>query len=47
MVGVRRAQYLGVGDPLPNLALPLLGGGEVSLATLRGKFVLLFMWASW
>lgn len=41
------ASYVGVGDPLPDVALPRLGGGELSLASLRGKFVLLFMWASW
>ena len=47
MVDVHRAQYRGIGDPLPDLTLPRLGGGQLSLAALRGTYVLLFMWASW
>jgi peroxiredoxin len=41
------ARYLTVGDRFPELTLPRLGGGELSLASLRGKFALLFLWASW
>lgn len=36
-----------VGDRLPSITLPRLGGGEVALDTLRGKRRLLFMWGSW
>jgi peroxiredoxin len=47
MQNVVRARYLGVGDALPDLTLPLLGGGELTLRSFRGKYVLLFLWASW
>ena len=43
----RRAAYLGVGDRMPDVQLPRLGGGEFSIASLRGKFALLYLWASW
>jgi peroxiredoxin len=43
----RRTVYLGVGDRLPDLRLPKLDGGEYSIASLRGKYVLLYLWASW
>ncbi len=36
-----------VGTPLPDLALPKLDGGELALADLRGKKLLLFFWGSW
>ncbi len=36
-----------VGDPFPDVALPLLDGGELRISGLRGKKVLLFMWGSW
>jgi cytochrome c biogenesis protein CcmG/thiol:disulfide interchange protein DsbE len=37
-----------VGDPVPDAALPVLGGSEqVALADYRGKWVLLNLWASW
>jgi len=39
--------YVGVGDAMPEVTLPLLGGGTLNLGALRGKHVLLFMWASW
>lgn len=41
------ARYLGIGDRLPDLRLPLLGGGELSIGSFRGRYVLLFMWSSW
>jgi len=36
-----------VGDLAPNFRLTKLGGGEISLAELRGKRVLINSWASW
>jgi peroxiredoxin len=36
-----------VGDRLPNLTLPLLGGENLALGDLRGKRLLLFFWGSW
>jgi peroxiredoxin len=36
-----------VGVGAPGFSLPTLGGGEVSLTSLRGKVVLLNFWASW
>jgi peroxiredoxin len=35
------------GQPIPNLTLPLLAGGELAFADLRGKRALLFWWGSW
>jgi peroxiredoxin len=35
------------GQPLPDVTLPLLAGGDVSFGDLRGKKRLLFMWGSW
>jgi len=44
-------RFLGVGDALPDLSLPLVGSGNgsesLSFGDLRGKHVLLYMWASW
>ncbi len=37
----------GVGYPLPAIELPTLDGDPVSLADLRGKRRLLYMWGSW
>ncbi len=36
-----------VGKVAPPFALPLFGGGETSLAGLRGKPVVVNFWASW
>lgn len=37
-----------IGDPVPDSALPRLGGdGQGSLAEYRGKWVLVNVWASW
>ena len=38
---------VGAGTPLPDFVLPKLDGGELDLAELRGKRVLLFFWGSW
>ncbi|MBS1106771.1 MAG: alkyl hydroperoxide reductase/Thiol specific antioxidant/Mal allergen [Deltaproteobacteria bacterium] len=35
------------GEPAPVFALPLLDGGTVELASLRGRIVLLNFWATW
>lgn len=36
-----------VAEPAPAFDLPLVGGGRVSLDSLRGETVLLDFWASW
>ena len=38
---------LTVGSPLPDLALPRLGGGELAFRDLRGRKLLLYFWGSW
>jgi cytochrome c biogenesis protein CcmG/thiol:disulfide interchange protein DsbE len=39
---------IAVGDPVPDRALPVLGGrGEGSIADYRGHWVLVNLWASW
>jgi len=35
------------GKEVPEVTLPSLGGGKVSLSSFRGKIVLLAFWASW
>ena len=37
----------GVGDALPEIALPGLNGRTVRLSAYRGQRLLVFMWASW
>lgn len=34
-------------EPVPDVSIPLLDGGKLSLTSLRGKVVLLDFWASW
>lgn len=36
-----------VGEDAPDLALPLLGGGESRLSEFRGQVVVLDFWATW
>ena len=36
-----------VGSPLPDVALPRLGGGELAFRDLRGSKLLLYFWGSW
>jgi peroxiredoxin len=36
-----------VGQPAPELSLPDVNGKEVSIASFRGKYVLVDFWASW
>jgi cytochrome c biogenesis protein CcmG, thiol:disulfide interchange protein DsbE len=39
---------IAVGEPVPDKALPVLGGpGEGSIADYRGQWVLVNLWASW
>lgn len=40
-------ELLRVGDVLPDLQLPALDGGTISLGAFAGKKLILFMWASW
>jgi len=46
-MAIQEATVVRVGDLLPAITLPNLGGGEVRLDTLRGRRRLLFMWGSW
>jgi peroxiredoxin len=46
-MAVQEAARIQVGDRLPAITLPRLGGGETTLSELRGKRRLLFMWGSW
>lgn len=39
--------YPKVGDPSPDFTLPSLDGEMISLSSLRGRKVIVFMWASW
>jgi peroxiredoxin Q/BCP len=44
LTGAAKAQALTVGDPVPDLALPSTGGGELSLASLKGSWVVLYFY---
>lgn len=39
--------YPKVGDASPDFTLPSLDGEMISLSSLRGRKVIVFMWASW
>ena len=39
--------YPDLGEIAPDFTLTSLNGGKVTLSDLRGKKVVLFMWASW
>ena len=41
------AAALPTSDPAPSFDLPLVGGGNVTLASLAGKTVLIDFWATW
>jgi peroxiredoxin len=43
----REAPPIEAGVAAPEFALPRLGGGELSLHSLRGKVVLVNFWATW
>jgi peroxiredoxin len=43
----RPAAPVAEGQPAPDFSLPTLDGGELSLASLRGRVVLLNFWATW
>jgi thiol-disulfide isomerase/thioredoxin len=45
--GGAETKHASVGQPVPDVTMPLLGGGEVKLAELKGKVVLLDFWATW
>lgn len=36
-----------IGQPAPQFTLPLFSGGQLDLASLRGKIVFVNFWASW
>lgn len=41
------SKTLEVGDRAPDITLPTVAGGKVSLRDFHGKRAILFMWASW
>src|SRR5688572_14296071 len=43
----RKGYALKIGEPAPPFSLPVLGGGTTDLKSLRGKVVLVNLWASW
>lgn len=47
IAGVRRIRGIGVGDIAPDFSLNDPDGKQVSLSSLKGKYVLLDFWASW
>lgn len=44
---VSAAPHVAVGQPLPDLILPRLDGGDLRFDGLRGHRTLLFFWGSW
>lgn len=38
---------LQVGDPMPDLTLAAIDGGEIELSRYAGKRYIIYMWASW
>ena len=46
-IGSSRGEHDSVGKPAPQATLKSLGGDEFTLASLRGKVVLLDFWATW
>lgn len=45
---LNEGESLAVGDPVPDKALPVLGGeGSGAIADYRGRWVLVNLWASW
>lgn len=47
IAGIKRIKGVGVGDIAPDFSLNDPEGNQVSLSSLRGKYVLLDFWASW
>lgn len=45
--GAHGTRIIKEGDRAPEIALPRLNGGAVSLSSLRGKVVLVHFWATW
>jgi len=43
----RSAQEQRKSGPAPDFTLPLYGGGEITLSSLRGRVVVINFWASW
>ena len=46
-VGGKETAGQGVGHPAPEIVVDRLDGGSLALSSLRGKVVLLDVWASW
>jgi hypothetical protein len=44
---IEHPSRLGVGDVLPDVALPSVHGGIIRTGDFRGRPLLIFMWASW
>ena len=40
-------EFVGVGEPFPDLSLPTLDGDRLTLRDFQGQKWILFMWASW
>lgn len=44
---IQKLKQLSVGEEAPNFTLPNTQGTQISLASLKGKYVLIDFWASW